>query len=153
MATEERLALLKRIDECYEAVNGKRLFCPESIEDRYLWLDQQAPYSILAHGGGTDPIFIYANNCALRCFKYSHEEILRLPSRLSASPSDRAERQKLLDIATRDGIAKNYTGPRVDKHGNFFTIYDGEVWQLGYNSDNVWGQAALFWPVPHSERP
>ncbi|MEQ4512873.1 MEKHLA domain-containing protein [Dickeya zeae] len=148
MTTAEHLALLRRIDECYRALNGKELYCPEDVEDRYLWLDQAAPYSILAHSSTSDPVFIYANQCALRCFKYSYEEMLQLPSRLSASPADRAERQKLLDIVTRDGIAKNYTGPRVDKQGNTFTIYDGEVWQLGYNSGNVWGQAALFWPVP-----
>ncbi|ACZ76529.1 hypothetical protein LHK94_17860 [Dickeya zeae] len=32
----------------------------------------------------------------------------------------------------------------MDKQGNTFTIDDGEVWQLDYNNDNVWGKAALF---------
>jgi len=148
MAVAEDLALLKKIDACYHQLTGEGLYCPADVEDRYLWLHEQAPYSILAHGRGPDPIFMYANHCALHCFKYSREEMLQLPSRLSAGPSDRAARQVLLDTVTRDGIAKNYTGPRVDQQGNSFIIYDGEVWQLGRDSGDLWGQAALFWPVP-----
>lgn len=151
MSLSDDLAILKRIDECYTALSGEGLFCPEDVEDRYLWLHQEAPYSILAHGRGPDPIFMYANHCALNCFKYSREEMLQLPSRLSAGPSDRAELQVLLDAVTREGIAKNYTGPRVDQQGNSFIIYDGEVWQLGRGTNDTWGQAALFWPVPRKQ--
>jgi hypothetical protein len=148
MALSNDIENLKKIDQCYKQLTGQGLFCPEEVEDRYQWLHNEAPYSILAHGRGPDPVFFYANQCTLNCFKYSPEEMVQLPSRLSAGPMDRAERQLLLDTVTRDGIAKILQGPRVDKFGETFIINDVEVWQLGFNTDDVWGQAALFWPFP-----
>jgi len=139
------LDLLKKIDNCFLNLNGNYLPCPYGIADRYEWLHEKAPYSILAHNTDADPHFVYANEYALSCFKYSREEMLSLPSRLSAAEQDRAERQRLLQIVTRDGIAYNYEGPRVDKQGNFFTIYDGILWQLTEDNGEVWGQGALFW--------
>ncbi|MBB6368569.1 MEKHLA domain-containing protein [Xanthomonas sp. PPL568] len=140
--------LLARIDDCYRALSGHDLYCPDAIADRYHWLHAQAPYAILAHDASADPVFFYANRCALRCFKYSEDEMLALPSRLSAAPANRAERQRLLDAVAQRGIADGYSGQRVDKQGNRFVIHDGEVWQLGFGSSAGWGQAALFWPSP-----
>lgn len=150
MSPETQLALLKHIDERYRSLTGRRLYCPEDVDDRYLWLHEHAPYSILAHSNAADPVFVYANRCALSCFKYSLEEILQLPSRLSAGPSDREARQRLLDIVRRDGIATGYSGPRVDKQGKSFIIYEGEVWQSEEGDEAGWGQAALFWPSPRN---
>ncbi|NQS85537.1 MEKHLA domain-containing protein [Pantoea allii] len=150
MSTENQLALLQRIDERYRALTGRGLYCPDEHVDRYLWLHEHAPYSILAHSSEADPVFVYANRCALSCFKYSLEEMLQLPSRLSAGPSDREARQHLLDIVKRDGIATGYSGPRVDKQGKSFIIYEGEVWQSDRDAEAGWGQAALFWPCPRN---
>ncbi|WOS40973.1 MEKHLA domain-containing protein [Xanthomonas rydalmerensis] len=146
--SDRQLILLARIDDCYRALSGHRLYCPDTIADRYRWLHTHAPYAILAHDAGTDPVFFYANRCALNCFKYSEREMLSLPSRLSAGPSDRTERQRLLETVTRNGLTGGYSGPRVDKLGNSFLIHDGEIWQLGFGSAAGWGQAALFWPSP-----
>ncbi|AVG78575.1 MEKHLA domain-containing protein [Pantoea ananatis] len=148
VSTVPPLTLLKRIDERYRSLTGHGLYCPHDIDDRYQWLHEQAPYSILAHSTAADPVFVYANRCALNCFKYSAEEIRQLPSRLSAGPFDREARQRLLDIVRRDGIATGYSGPRVDKQGKSFIIYDGEVWQSDGRDEAGWGQAALFWPSP-----
>ncbi|WHU90606.1 MEKHLA domain-containing protein [Pantoea agglomerans] len=148
MNQNNQLNVLKKIDLCYRDVSGKYLYSPNGVHDRYVWLDQEAPYSILAHDSEQDPVFMYANHCALQCFKYCREDILRLPSRLSASPSDRAERQKLLESVAFEGIATGYTGPRIDSMGQIFTIYNGEIWQLRDENNIVWGQAALFWPYP-----
>lgn len=146
------LSLITQIDHNFLDKNGKALPAPPDVAARAQWLHEDAPYSILAHGTGADPHFIYANQFALSCFKYSPEELLQLPSRLSAAPQDRSERERLLLDVTLNGIAYNYTGPRVDKHGNTFTIYDGVVWRLTNPDGSPFGQAALFW-LKETERP
>lgn len=125
---------------------GHLLPVPASIDERYQWLHTQAPYSLLAHDNSDDPKFIYANQCALSCFKYTEEEIIGLPSRLSAAEADRSARQELLLTVREKGIAGNYTGPRVNKLSQTFTIYDGIVWQIYNENKEFIGQAALFWP-------
>jgi hypothetical protein len=92
-------------------LNGNHLPCPKDVLDRYKWLDEEANYSILAHDSSADPIFIYANRFALSCFKYTLDEILFLPSRLSASAPNRSEREQLvkteLPIITRMTVLIN----------------------------------------------
>ncbi|TWF35215.1 MEKHLA domain-containing protein [Chitinophaga polysaccharea] len=146
------LSLITQIDQNFLDRNGKGLPTPAGITARAQWLHEAAPYSILAHGTGTDPHFIYANQFALSCFKYNIAELLQLPSRLSAAPQDRSERERLLHDVTLNGIAYHYTGPRVDKYGNTFTIYDGVVWRLTHPDGLPLGQAALFW-LQEEERP
>ena len=94
------------------------------------WLDERARHCVLAHNTDPDPRFIYANKAAQACFEYDWDEITSLPSRLSAEPVDREERQKLLDDVARQGFATGYSGLRIAKSGRGFRIEDGVVWQL-----------------------
>lgn len=144
MPSSVKIDLIQQIDAAYRHWTGDGLPGPQTTADERLsWLHQQAPYSLLAHADGDDPLFVYANHCAQHCFGYSFDEFIALPSRLSASPTDRAERQQLLDKVTLKGIAQGYCGLRVDKFGDAFTIYDCAVWQIPGG-----GQGALFWPQP-----
>src|SRR5262245_22263424 len=108
------------------------------------WLYREAPFIVLAHGTDPDPNFIYANKAAQTCFGYSLEEFLNLPSRLSAEPADRAERQKLLDQVAQNGFLTDYSGVRVGKSGRRFRIDDGIVWELIDEDGLRHGQAATF---------
>ncbi|HET7210559.1 MAG TPA: MEKHLA domain-containing protein [Methyloceanibacter sp.] len=108
------------------------------------WLYREAPFVVLAHGTDPDPLFIYANKCAQACFEYSWDEFLALPSRLSAEPIDRAERQRLLDQVARTGFLSGYRGIRVAKSGRRFLIEDGVVWELIDRAGTRHGQAATF---------
>jgi PAS domain-containing protein len=108
------------------------------------WLYEHATHCVLAHNTDPDPRFIYANKAAQACFEYDLEEITKLPSRLSAEPSDREERQRLLEAVSRDGYATNYRGLRIAKSGRRFFIEDGVVWQLIDEGGVVRGQAASF---------
>ncbi|RPH27802.1 MEKHLA domain-containing protein [Buttiauxella warmboldiae] len=139
------LDLLELIDRSFMLHAGYLLPVPAGVNNRYQWLHTQAPYSLLAHDNSDDPKFIYANQQALRCFKYSEEEFIGLPSRFSAAETDRPARQVLLLTVREKGIAGNYTGPRIDKFNQSFTIYDGIVWQICQQQEVI-GQAALFWP-------
>lgn len=146
------LALLEKIDACYLALSGALLPSPAGVAERYRWLHEQAPYSVLAQGVGDDPRFIYANRFALNCFGYSEAEMLALPSRLCVESSLRSARQQFLESVSQQGIANNYAGIRVKKNGQMFSIYGGVVWQLRHPDGAAWGMASLFWREEH-QRP
>jgi PAS domain S-box-containing protein len=120
-----------------------RPLVPEPGRDA-AWLDAEAPFAVLAHDGGEDPRFIYANLTALRIFGYEKAELIGLPSRFSAEAPERAERQRLLDAVTRDGFVANYGGIRIRKDGTRFPIRDAIVWQLVDEAGLLHGQAATF---------
>lgn len=112
------------------------------------WLYDQAPFAVLAHNTDADPRFVYANRTAQACFEYGWDEIITLPSRLSAEAPDRAERQRLMEAVARNGFIADYSGVRVAKSGRRFRIENGVVWQL-FDAAGAWhGQAATFssWP-------
>ena len=106
-----------------------------------LW---DAPFALLAHGLEADPVFFYGNRLALELFGLTAEEILRMPSRLSAEPVAQAERGRLLDAVARDGFIDHYAGVRVSKDGSRFRIERAAVWNLLDAAGVLHGQAAAF---------
>lgn len=108
------------------------------------WLYRKAPFAVVAHNTASDPVFVYANRTAQRCFEYEWEEFVCLPSRLSAGPENRPERDQLLMRVSRDGYASSYRGERAAKSGRRFFIEDGVIWQLMGPDGQVYGQAATF---------
>jgi PAS domain S-box-containing protein len=111
------------------------------------WLYDEAPFAVLAHNTDPDPRFTYANKAAQACFEYSWDEIIGLPSRLSAEAPAREERQRLLETVARNGYLRGYRGMRIAKSGRRFWIEDGVIWQLVDAQGLARGQAATF-PVP-----
>ena len=110
------------------------------------WLYAKAPFAVLAHDGAADPLFTYANRTAQACFEYGWDEIVGLPSRLSAEASSRQERQRLLDTVARDGFVSGYSGVRIAKSGRRFRITEAVILQLIDLDGTVRGQAATFGP-------
>jgi hypothetical protein len=108
------------------------------------WLYSSAPDCVLAHSTAPDPLFIYANKAAQTLFEYEWDEMIGMPSRLSAEAPNRAERQRLLDAVARDGFATGYSGIRISKSGRRFRIEDGVLWQLRDASGTRHGVAATF---------
>lgn len=137
--------LLKCINDSFKELTGQDLPMPTEHTELLGWLDESAPYSLLAHNIDPDPSFIYANSKALNTFGYSQKEMLNLKSKFSASEIDREARSQLLKTVKEKGIATNYNGPRVNKDGSMFTIYNGMVWVVTDEHKNEIGQAALFW--------
>jgi hypothetical protein len=125
----------------YARLVGAPLVPPEKDAQ---WLYCDAPFVVLAHSTDPDPLFIYANRCAQACFEYPYDEFLALPSRLSAEPTNRAERQRLLDQVARNGFLSAYRGIRVAKSGRRFLIEGGVVWELIDREGTRHGQAATF---------
>ncbi len=118
--------------------------CREDAAAQAQWLYRDAPFCLLAHDTSADPVFIYANRKAQLCFEYDWDEMIRLPSRLSAEAPNRAERQRLLESVTRSGFIDNYKGLRIAKSGRRFWIEQAVVWQLIDEAGALHGQAAMF---------
>ena len=126
------------------SVGGEPPFLGGAEHPSAQWLYGDAPHCVLAHNIDPDPRFIYANKAAQTAFEYDWDEITCLPSRLSAEPIDREERQRLLEAVARHGFATGYSGIRIAKSGRRFLIEDGVVWQLIDRDGAVRGQAATF---------
>ncbi len=108
------------------------------------WAYAQAPFALLAHDTAPDPCFVYANRTAQESFGYLREELIGMPSRLSAEAPDRAERDRLLAAVARNGCVAGYSGIRIAKSGRRIPIVDVVVWQL-IDADGVaHGQAATY---------
>ncbi len=98
---------------------------------------------VLAHDGGADPRFVYANRAALRLWQRPWREMVGLPSRLSTAPAQRHERSAALARARQAAIA-DYSGIRVDSRGRRFRLEGARLWSLHHGADRSDGQAACF---------
>lgn len=103
-----------------------------------------APYAVVSHGIEGDPVFNYGNRTALRLFEMTWPEFIALPSRKSAEPENRDERERLLARVTRDGFIDDYRGIRISSTGLRFWIEDATVWNLIDAEGVYYGQAAVF---------
>lgn len=112
-----------------------------------------ADFACLAHdqfqeGGKMDPRFIYANKAALELWEASWDQMIGMPSRLSApdDPAKQKERQALLDktAASRGGLISNYEGWRISLTGKRFKVRGLELFNIVDFSGEKIGQAAAF---------
>lgn len=104
----------------------------------------ESPIVVVSHDTAADPVFNYANLAAQRLFELDWDSFVRLPSRLSAGPVHRDERQRLLAIVTRQGYIDDYSGIRVASSGKQFRIAQATVWNLAHADGTYAGQAACF---------
>lgn len=117
---------------------------PLPLAEAARWLYEDAPFCVLAHNTDTDPRFVYANEAAQRCFEYTWEELIGMPSRRSAETPAQEERQRLLEAVARSGYARGYRGVRIAKSGRRFWIEDVTVWNLVDAYGICHGQAATY---------
>lgn len=117
---------------------------PSSTGEAARWLYEGAPFGLLAHNASADPVFVYANRTAQRCFEYGWEEFVRLPSRLSAAPDAQVDREAFVRSVAERGYASGYRGLRIAKSGRRFWIEDVTMWNLVDAEGTCHGQAAVF---------
>jgi hypothetical protein len=103
-----------------------------------------APFVLLSHNAEPDPTFTYANLSALDLFELSWEELIVMPSRLTAEAPNREERARLLAKVEAEGYIDDYSGVRVSRSGRRFRILRAIVWNLIDEMDRYQGQAAMF---------
>jgi hypothetical protein len=134
----------QRLLRCYRTLTGHALTEDASdhvVAARALY---HAPFVVLSHDSAVDPVFNYANLTAQRCFEMSWPEFVCLPSRFSAEPLARDERQRLLDRVSRRGFIDDYQGVRVSRTGRRFLVSNATVWNLTDEQGRAAGQAATF---------
>ena len=129
--------------DSYSARSGHELFdrSADALEDtqRLMNLDSV----ILSHDGGAEPTFVYANKAAAGLWRMPIDELVGMPSRLSAPPEHRAERATMLSDAAQSGILFGYRGERIASDGTRFIIDDATLWTVdGYPTGP--GQAVVF---------
>jgi PAS domain-containing protein len=95
---------------------------------------------VLAHDGASDPVFTYANAAAARVFRTTVDDLIGMPSRLSAAEEHRDERALALGRALRRGVVHDYSGIRVARDGSRFVIRNATLWTFV----DTPGQAATF---------
>ncbi len=104
----------------------------------------EADFALLSHNTDSDPLFNYGNRLALELFELSWNEFIGMPSRFSAEPLLREEREHLLATVAAKGFIDDYSGVRITKSGKRFLIQQAVVWNVYDLSGNYYGQAACF---------
>jgi len=103
-----------------------------------------ARFAIVSHGTEPDPIFNFGNQVSLELFNYEWDKFIQLPSRKSAEPMERAQRNTLLQKVSEQGFLDNYRGVRISSDGSRFVIENGIIWNLIDVNGDYHGQAATF---------
>ncbi len=128
----ERLALIMH---SYQRQTGDVL----AYDAHTLW---RAPFAVLAHDTKAPPKFIYANSHALTLFKRSAEDMIGLPSHLSAQADAREQRSAMFAQLEAADIVTGYCGMRIAADGRRFRIRDAVIWNLRDDEGKLRGQAA-----------
>jgi len=138
-----RVALAQQIVSSYQCLLGKPLLDSQHpralVEQLY-----QLPAVILAHNGGDDPCFTYANLAAQRLWEMEWDQLVGMPSRYSAEPDHRDSRAQLLAQVQAKGYIDNYRGIRISASGQRFEIQQAVVFNLLNQEGQKVGQAATF---------
>lgn len=103
-----------------------------------------APFVVVSHGTEEEPVLNYGNRVALELWEMTWEQLTRTPSRLTAEPTNQAERERMLARATACGFIDDYRGVRISKTGRRFLVEDAIVWNVVDDKNKKRGQAATF---------
>ncbi len=131
-----------RLRESYRRLTGRDLIAVATgAADAPALLDA-APFGVLSHGSEADPVFNYANRCALDLFGMDWAAFTRMPSRLSAQADERAQRASLLARVADAGFVDDYSGVRIAADGRRFLIEQATIWNVSDEGGKPVGQAA-----------
>lgn len=143
MDKQTDIPFFRLLTQSYRRLIGEPLVPPSMNEqDSARWLYESVPFIVLAHDTSPDPVFIYGNKAAQRQFEYEWDELIGLPSRLSAATPERDERQAFIERVAQNGFATNYRGLRIAKSGQQFWIENATLWQLIDDEGRKHGLAA-----------
>lgn len=143
-AEPARLSWAQRLLESFHRWTGRELIERSgTVEDQAERLFV-APFVVVSHGSEPDPILNYGNRIALDLWEMDWEAFSRTPSRLTAEPENRAERERMLAQAQTQGFIDNYRGVRISRTGRRFLVEDALVWSVVDDRGKKIGQAATF---------
>jgi len=102
------------------------------------------PFVVVSHGTQADPILNYGNQTSLDLWEMSWETLTQTPSRLTAEPVHRDERQRMLAGLSQRGFIDDYQGIRISSSGKRFRVQNAIVWNIVDGNRTRHGQAATF---------
>jgi hypothetical protein len=126
----------------FKLLTGKNILVSGSDSDSISREIFFAPYAVMSHGTEEDPVFNYANQCALDLFEITWENFIKLPSKYSAEADSQGERERILQQVAENGYADDYSGVRISNKGRRFKIKNATVWNV-IDQRRCYGQAAL----------
>jgi len=144
---EEARLRIRAVAASYRQLTGKPLVAGTGDIVEAMW---HSPDVILAHGREADPQFFFANRAGLAAFEIAIAEMIGMPSRLSAEPALREERDRLLARVGAFGFIDDYAGVRISALGRRFAIARATVWNVSDAAGRPIGQAATFAAPPHA---
>ncbi|PWW00929.1 MEKHLA domain-containing protein [Paenibacillus cellulosilyticus] len=112
----------------------------ESVRDKLY----DAPIVVLSHGTEDDPVLNYGNAAAQALWEREWADFTSIPSRLTAEPMERAERDQFLKKVAEQGYDDDFNGIRISSSGRRIAIERGIVWNLIDEQGVYRGQAAAF---------
>ena len=130
--------------DSFQQLTGKQLIVEQETPEQLAEALFFAPFVIVSHGIQADPIFNYGNQTALKLWEISWDNLLKMPSRLSAEEINREARAMMLQQAAKNGYIDNYRGVRISSTGKRFLVEKAIVWNLKDKLGNKCGQAATF---------
>lgn len=104
----------------------------------------EAPFVVVSHGLGRDPVLNYGNRKALELWEMTWDSFIQTPSRLTAEILSRPERSAMLKKVSEQGFSRDYRGVRVSSSGRRFRIEQAVIWNIVDEEDRLFGQAAAF---------
>ncbi|MGH8559991.1 MAG: MEKHLA domain-containing protein [Methylococcales bacterium] len=81
-----------------------------------------APFALLSHDTGADPMFNYANRIAQKLFGMNWSEIIGMHSRCSTEPENQEGWDRLLQAVSNRGYVDHYQGVRISRNGRRFLV-------------------------------
>lgn len=134
----------KLLLDSFERATGRRLLAYDPATQTAAQALNDAPFVLLSHGTEADPVLNYGNRLALQLWEMGWETFTSMPSRLTAEPMAREDREKLLADAKRQGYSDGYRGVRIASSGRRFEIQEAIIWSLIDEEGVYRGQAATF---------
>lgn len=133
---------IELLADSFERVVGRPLLAVNG-EERAKAI-HEAPFVLVSHGTESDPILNYGNRLALELWEMSWEALTSTPSRLTAEPGRREDREKMMNSVRANGFVENYNAVRISHSGKRFRIEETVVWNVLTKDDVLRGQAAMF---------
>ena len=98
---------------------------------------------LLAHDSKEDPLICFANQQALKLWDLKWEEMIGMPSRLTAPMKERENRKSVLKYVMKQKAIEGYQGIRINSRGDKFLINNASIWTIWNQQGSILGQAAI----------
>ncbi len=125
-----------------EHLLGNKVIGTSNLQFGHLLFNMSNP--VMAHDAKDDPCLNYVNAKALELWHRSWNEMIGMPSKLTAPKKERQKRQNDLNKVNTENPIQNYQGIRINSKGELFCISNARIWTIFNEKGHPCGQAATF---------